>query len=463
MLKEIKRSNNWKETVDSIFKMFYKRCIDERIPALFDIGSIFGEEYEHEELYLKLVLVPKGRKITHTWIKDNLISSSTYHYVDDLESCCHNIIIQFNCNGVQKYGFNPILLSSDELIYCDLGDGEIINQTFNAYGRLNKPRILRKEKGDERVLTLSFLSIKELLNDTYTDSFDLYADFEYRKRTTDYEGSTGEFDEPDGIYHITYSSDASLLGEKYDPLLWIQGSKRLDIERLKLCLNQDVNNNISVISLDNQNIRALNPKNYNDDMDAGLVPFKKEAIEVLKNYYFVYGLRLIPKSNDFSSVLVDFVEDAIVFWEGEFNKFPKELKVELEPFNIKEVFKPFISEAMFAWQLGASFDFGEKENFYQQLADYYREHYENISFENELSFEIPGNISDFALLITKILKIANIKLEELRFVPEKLDLFTKILNNSIVLSDEEIRDIYEGFSYVLLRYLNERQRSIRNN
>ncbi len=457
MLNEIKRSNDWRETVESIFEMFYKRCVDERIPALFDLGSIFGEEFQYEELYLKLVLVPKGQEITHTWIKDNLSSSSTYCYSDDLQSCCHNIIVQFNCNGVQKYGFNPILLSSEELIYCDLGEGDVINQTYNAYGRINKPRILRKEKGEEKVITLSFLSIKELLNDTYSDSFDLYADFEYRKRTTDYEGDTGEFDEPDGMYHITYDPDASLLGEKYDPLLWIQGSKKLDIELLKLCLNQDINNNISVISLEHQNMRPLNPKNYNDDTNAGLVPFKKEAITVLRNYYFVYGLQLIPKSNEFSSVLVDFLDNAIVFWEGEFNKFPNELKEELVPFNIKEMFKPFISEAMFAWQLGARFDFAEKENFYQQLADYYRQHYEHISFENELSFEIPSTVSDFASLITKTLRIVNIKLEDLRFVPEKQDLFERILNNSIVLSDEEIRDAYEGFSYVLLRYLNEHQ------
>ena len=46
MLKEIKRSNNWRETVDSIFEIFYNRCVDERIPALFDVGSIFGEEFE---------------------------------------------------------------------------------------------------------------------------------------------------------------------------------------------------------------------------------------------------------------------------------------------------------------------------------------------------------------------------------------------------------------------------------
>ena len=100
-------------------------------------------------------------------------------------------------------------------------------------------------------------------------------------------------------------------------------------------------------------------------------------------------------------------------------------------------------------------DFSEKENFYQQLADYYRQHYEHASFENELSFEIPSDVSAFASLIIKVLKIANIKLEDLRFIPEKQSLFEKVLNNSITLSDEELRDAYEGFSYVLLRYLNE--------
>ncbi len=455
MLKEIKRSNNWRETVDSIFEMFYKRCVDERIPALFDVGSIFGEEFEYEELYLKLVLVPKGQKITHTWIKDNLSSSSTYHYANDWESCCHNIIVQFNCNGVQKYGFNPILLSSEELIYSDFGDGDVINQTFNAYKRLNKPRILQKENSKEKVITLSFLAIEDLINHTYDDSFDLYADFEYRKRTNDYKGETGEFDELDGRYHITYDPDASTFDEKHDPLLWIQGSKMLDIEKLRSCLSQEINNDISVISLDSQEMRPLNPGNYNDDTNAGLVPFTNDAIDVLRKYYFVYGLQLIPKTSEFSSVLVDFLDNAIVFWEGEFNKFPEELKEALVPFNIKEEFKPFISEAMFAWQLGARFDFAEKESFYQQLADYYRQHYEHVSFENELSFEIPSTVSVFASLITKVLKIANIELEDLRFIPEKQSLFERVINNSITLSIEQLRDAYEGFSYVLLRYLNE--------
>lgn len=455
MLYEIKRSNDWRETVDSIFEMFYKRCVDERIPALFDLGSVFGEEFQYEELYLKLVLVPKGERITNTWIKDNLRSSSIYCCDDDLKSRCHNIIVQFNCNGVQKYGFNPILLSSDDLIYCDLSEGDVINQTFNSSDKLTKPRILQKENIKEKVITLSYISIEDLLNDEYCDSFDLYADFEYRKRFSDYDGESGEFSEDDAMYHITYDAGEESFGGEADSLLWIQGSKKLDIQRLKLCLNQEVDNDISVISLDYQNMRSLNPNNYSDDTNAGLVPFKKEAITVLREYYFVYGLQLVPKNNEVSPVMVDFLDNAIVFWEGEFNKLPKELKAELAPFNIKEVFKPFISEAMFAWQLGARFDFAEKENFYQQLADYYRQHYEHASFENELSFEIPATTNAFALLVIKILKIANVSLEALHLTLEKQLLLKNILNNSIELSDKELKEVYEAFSWVLLRYLNE--------
>lgn len=455
MLKEIKRSNNWRETVESIFDTYYKQCIEERIPALYDCGSIFGEEFNYEEFYLKLVLVPKGKKIKQTWIQNNLSQSSMYCCDDDFNSCCHNIIVEFNCNGIKKYGFNPILLSSEELIYIDFGDGDIINQEYNAYNKLINPRILQKENTKEKLITLSFLSIESLINDAYSDSFDLYADFEYRKRNANYDGETGEYEEEDGKYHITFNSDNTSFTKEHGPLLWIQGSKRLDVDKLKSCLSQDINNDISVISLDNQEMRALNPNNYNDDTNAGLVPFKTDVITVLKKYYFVYGLQLIPKSNEFPSVLVDFLDNAIVFWEGEFNKFPDELKNELKPFNIKDIFKPFISEAMFAWQLGARFDYAEKENFYQQLADYYRSHYEHIAFEEELSFEIPNTTEELATIITKTLKIANIKLEDLRLVPDKQDLFKKILDNSLKLSADMLHDYYEGFSYVLLRYLNE--------
>ena len=458
MLNKIVKSNDWRETVKSIFDLFYDNCVKERIPALIDLGSIFDKNSDYEELYVKLVLVPNGEKIQKTWIKDNLSPSSTNVFGDEFDSRCHNLVVQFNYNGVQKYGFNSILLSSDDMIYVDFNDGEVIHQAYNAYDRIKKPRILQKENTSEKILTVSFLALEDLLNEGYDGSFDLYADFEFRKYTDNYQGEVGEFEELDGRYYITYDSNTPVLREENKaPLLWIQGSKKLDSVRLKQCLNEETDIALSVISLDTQKIRPHNPKNYNDDINAGLVPFSYDCIDLLKQYYLVYGLLLIPKRDDIPQVMIDFVDDYIVFWEGEYNKLPLEIKNELINYNIKKEISPFLSEAMFAWQLGCCFDYSEKEAFYQQLADYYREHHLQESIEKELSFDEPKTVCELGKFISKALAVVNLSLEDLRFVQDKHIMFEKICNNDINLDKQKISDAYEGFCYILLRCLNDKR------
>lgn len=111
------------------------------------------------------------------------------------------------------------------------------------------------------------------------------------------------------------------------------------------------------------NKRTLNENNYNDDTDAGLIVFSEDCFEYLRQRYIILGLTMIDTYNENQSYIIDNLEDIFVFWEGEFNKLPREVKVGLEKYNNIEKSTGIISPAMFEWQLNANWDWKNKAIF----------------------------------------------------------------------------------------------------
>lgn len=439
----ILNQNDWRKTVDSIFKHYFSLVKEERIPAL--INTRIDDDTE-EEMYLKLVLVPCGIRPTSTWIKPNLQKSSIIPFDSkyDLTDFCHNIVVEYNYKFNKRYAFNSHLLSDDEIVFVEQDGSDVACQVYNLYNTINKPNILQREKNRD-VITLYFPAIKELIASDYGDClYDLYVDFEYRIKLNEYTGEVGEFQTDTGLYSVGYSKSTP-----NEDLFYIMGSQKLDINNFEFETTKHYE--ISVVDLSTGKIRALNPKNYNDDTDAGLVVFDKVALKLLREYYYVYYLRLIPKTGDVEGVLIDVLDDCIVFWEGEFNGLPEEIKKALEKYNIKDKKDGIISDAMFSWQLEASWNFTDKLKPHQKLAYYFNEHYLQLCFENEMDFVEPENTQELKVFIEKTMKLLQLKIEDLNINAEKKNMLYDILKGkNIQFTKNDLSMFFEGFCYVLL-------------
>lgn len=439
--------NDWEKTVNSIFNHYFSLIKEDYIPALINLKTNDSTE---EELYLKLVLVPHGIKPTSTWIKGNLQKSSiiAFDYSKcDLGDFCHNIVVEYNYKFNKKYAFNSHLLSDDEIVFVEQDGGDIACQVYNVYNTISKPNILQHEKSKD-VIMLYFPAIKELVASDYEDYlYDLYVDFEYRIKLNEYTGSVGEFTTDNGLYSVGYSKTSP-----NQDLFYIIGSQKIEIKDLeyepKKCYK------ISVVDLSSGTIRKLNPKNYNDDTDAGLVVFDKTALKILQKFYYIYYLRLIPKTNDVDEVLIDILDDCIVFWEGEFNGLPEEIKKELEKYNIKNKKEGIISDAMFSWQLESNWNFADKLKPHQKLAYYFSEHYLHLCFENEMDFVEPENVEELKIFIEKTISLLQLDIEKLNINTEKKSMLQDILNGNIIdFSKPDLLMFFEGFCYIVLANL----------
>lgn len=154
----------------------------------------------------------------------------------------------------------------------------------------------------------------------------------------------------------------------------------------------------------NGNIRKIDESNWNDDMDAGLIVFNNKCLKYLKKRYLFIELSMIDMHTK-DSVLVDFVGNRVVFWEGEFNKLPYEVKKELEQYNVRKKCKGIISKAMFEWQLNCNLDYDKYEYSYQKIGKKVFENYFDIAFESGLSLDLPRTSKELKDKIDNLLKI----------------------------------------------------------
>lgn len=449
MIDKIKRSNKWQEVVDSIFELYNSNIQSDRIPALINLTD--DTEGNEEELYLKLVLVPKGIKVDKTWIKENLQKSSLveeYENEKDISYLCHNIITLYNYKFNKKYAFNSHLLTDEELVYLEQDDGDVAVQLYNLYNSINKPRLLQREKNDG-IISVYTPALKYLVSfEGDEGQYDLYADFEYRLNIEKYVGKTGSFTDEYGIYDITYNTN--VLNQK---MFWIIGSRKI---QLPVISENNPIKNIAVVNLNDNKIRELNPRNYNDDTEAGLVVFGKNVLKILKKYYYIFDLRLIPKKEGYPQSMIDILDDCVVFWEGEFNGLPKELKEEMIEYNIKDKTEGIISGAMFSWQLESKWDYSDKLRPHQKLAYYCYRHLPQLCIENEVDFTTPDDVESLCKFVKNIINLFSINIANMNIVDDKKKMINDIVEGkNIALSDKELIDFFEGFSYVLLKEIYE--------
>lgn len=292
-------------------------------------------------------------------------------------------------------------------------------------------------KNDDEILLLK-KSISSFIN-TEKNVFPHYVlsvEFEYR----DKKYKIDDF--------VEYKNDGCLITkERTNDFIWLLGT--FDIEYI---IPKD--NNLRIITNQlNGNIRNIDESNWNDDMDAGLIVFDKKSLKYLKERYIFLELAMVDMYTK-DSILVDFVSDKIVFWEGEFNKLPYEVKKELEKYNIKKKMNGIISPAMFECQLNGNLDYEKYEPYYQKLGKYILEKYFDIAYESRISTELPETYKDLIEKVNELLKLFSLEYKQLYKYEKGFFTLEKVLNNKYKPGPKISAELFDYFCYLLLEVVD---------
>lgn len=427
------------KTIKNILSYYYLFASKEDyIPAVVNVGNLFGDGCD---LYAKLIFVSKEHEVCRTWMKQNLIK--------DTSDGVFNLIVQYNYKFNNIYGINPMLMDETDVVMIEQTNPKIMNLVYDDNESINKKNILIYE--DENIF-IYYPMLKK-----YLDEYNLYLEFEYRQFKDGLDlGERSYFKTDAGFFDITYNLNDGFIGQNRN-LYWLRGTIKVKIGDNIPSKNDD---EYSVVSLSNGNIRKLNTSNYNDDVDAGLIVFSIDAIDIIKKYYFIYDLVLVPKIKGIRKCIVDILDNNIVFWEGEFNsKLPSEMKNALKKYNISNKTSNIISRAMYEWQLMGKWDIDEYLYPNQLLAKYIRSNYYELAVEKELDFYRPSNLEELKLFINKIFDLTKFNLDNEKMNPDKKNLLKSILLNKYSLKDlDDLYNIYQGFCYFMYKVMKNEVR-----
>jgi len=443
MLDKLRKCNNVEEVIKCIREFYHSYDSSNYIPGIYKEGSFLSTKEDHDgEFYAKLILRPDEKDIKQTWMKMNLsygfIDGSDEREKNDISNYIYNLIVQKNYFRHTVYTLNPYLYNDNEsAIYEKTQDNKNVanlvyyDPTFST----NEWPILISKNDDEILLLKK--SISSFIN-TEKNVFPHYVlsvEFEYR----DKKHKIDDF--------VEYKKDGCLITkERTNDFIWLLGTFDIDYITPK-------DNDLKIITNQlNGNIRNIDESNWNDDMDAGLIVFDKKCLKYLKERYIFLEFAMIDMYTK-DSILVDFVSDKIVFWEGEFNKLPYEMKKELEKYNIKKKMNGIISPAMFEWQLNGNLDYEKYEPYYQKLGKYVLENYFDIAYESRISTELPETYKDLIEKVNELLKLFSLEYKQLYKYEKRFFTLEKVLNNKYKPGSKISAELFDYFCYLLLEVI----------
>ena len=444
MLDKLRKCSNVEEVIKCIREFYHSYDSSNYIPGIYKEGSFLSTKENYDgEFYAKLILRPDEKDIKQTWMKMNLsygfIDGSDEREKNDISNYIYNLIVQKNYFRHTVYTLNPYLYNDNEsAIYEKTQDNKNVanlvyyDPTFST----NEWPILISKNDDEILLLKK--SISSFIN-TEKNVFPHYVlsvEFEYR----DKKHKIDDF--------VEYKEDGCLITkERTNDFIWLLGTFDIDYITPK-------DNDLKIITNQlNGNIRNIDESNWNDDMDAGLIVFDKKCLKYLKERYIFLEFAMIDMYTK-DSILVDFVSDKIVFWEGEFNKLPYEVKKELEKYNIKKKMNGIISPAMFEWQLNGNLDYGKYEPYYQKLGKYVLENYFDIAYESRISTELPETYNDLIEKVSELLKLLSLEYKQLYKYEKGFFALEKVLNNKYKPGPKISAELFDYFCYLLLEVVD---------
>lgn len=391
MLEVLNNCSTIEEIINEVKKFYNSYNNDYYIPAIYKEGSLIEGKGNNSEFYAKLIIRPSELELKESWVKMN----DTNDFIDEpskvsISDCVYNVVVTKKYYQNSLYTLNPNLYFSNDYVYEKNQDHKNVANIvyFDNSFSTNEWPILRSESDDE-ILVLK----QSLIN--YVENYKLSVEFEYRSKDFIIKEKNSIKENDYYVYNITG-----------DDMTWINATVDLDFiipdnNQLKL-----VTNSIS------GGTRPINEHNWNDDVDAGLLVFRPACLKMLKKRYIIIELHMIDLFTK-KSTLIDIVDDKVVFWEGEFNQLPYEIKKSLEPFNIKTNSKGIISKPMFEWQLNGNLEYDKFEYPYLKLGKNIIENYYDLACDMKCSLDLPNNSKELLEKINNILAIYKLKIDDL--------------------------------------------------
>lgn len=446
----LEKFNEIKNITDicEIVKNIYKNSKDLYIPAIINQGEFTTEK--GEDFYLKLVLAHHQLELSKTWLKSNMVFGIKDPDFEQLNSVyeilTENVITNRKVKGNSLYQLNPNI-GNDEIVEYEYDNNIFVNAFYNdEYSNVKgKPVLIQKNDKDIYVNKNVF---KSYLNDPDGNTYPKYrliAEIEYRTHNNNMELLESKiYKFKDCIFDVHTTKDQ----------MQILGSINIGIlpEQVKY-----EGRNIKVISLDTGKVRQHNPRNYDDDMNAGFILFKKEVLDILKEHYYIYHLTMYDKKNIENKYLVDILEDKVVFWEGEYNKLPISIKDKIDSFNFgADNESGIISPGMMAWQLNVDWNFHLKLYPEQQLAFVIKAKYFNAAIENGLYFTVPENLQEFKEFILKVEKVTEVSLIKFNQSHDDVKKLMQISKGELKSLDyEEMKLLYRKYCFQISRVIDD--------
>lgn len=443
--------NKTLEVISDILEYFYSKCDDNYFPVILNEGRLF-EGKDRRDLYLKVFANPKGNKIAKTWMVSNL--------ADGFSDGAFNFAVTYRYNFSDIVGINSYLLAYSNISLVEQKSKDVLEmEYFDGQKRLGNFKILKQ---DEKSTFLFFPAI-EFMTDVsrYDDEkFDLCIDCEFRQYIDDLSPDIfGDKEIDNGFVNLIYNENSPIFDDKNVPkkMYWLRFSIKLDLKKMKCAYKAEKHKTIDrrykVVDLETSTFRALNLSNYNDDMNAGVLMFSFDAVDVLKKYFYFYALELIPKNEDSKGCLYDYLEDRITFWEGEFNSnLPIEIREELLKYNLFDKTKNYISQAMFDWQLMSKWDIKDKLLPSQKLARLVADKDLNKAKESQIDFFPPRNVFEFSDFILKFMKLYNLEISLLPITLANKTKLSKIIDNDFTFeTNKDLFNNYEGLCLLFLK------------
>lgn len=460
MLDKLKSVETKESLVEVIINQFEELVKGDYMPAIIKDGELSSESENSEDFYLKLVIVPKDTIIEETWLQGNLNMTDTFY---EKELLAYNLVVYKNFKHEKIYQYNPQLFNDEEIWETDQTSLVFAQQNIEDSKSYETIPVFQFEEKNKKEILYINSKVLDRLNffTPYTPDFELCLEFEYRfsgdMDRLKSEETTLTNDSYRGF--ITISNNRDRKNKMMERgFTHVQGTIVINIDEiLTKTKTKNKISEIKVVNLDDSLIRNLNKNNYNDDTNAGLVVFSKECIDILKEEYHYNGLSLIPKRTEQRGVLIDILDDIVVFWEGEFNKFPKEIQDQLLAYNLIDRTENIISKFMYTWQLEANFKFMESALPNQQLGSYTYEHYNNKAISNNLEFWEPETVRELKIFIDKVNSVLEVKPYTFNKNLQDIKLLEKIRTESFSgkLNVGELKMLMQKYCFAVLKYLEE--------
>jgi len=447
ILDDIRKLSSLNEVEEYLKNLFVKNNCTRYIPAIVNEGLFTADS--GVDFYLKLILAHHKVKLEKTWLKDNLIFGIYDPDFDGGNSYydifVENVITLRKVKGNNLYQINPNI-TSDSVEEHEYDNNVLVNAYFNSEYSKGKGIPVLTTNDNKNLLVIKdvlFPFLNEISSNNYP-KYKLVAEYEYRTHDKQFIGLSS------GICHTNAGVHDVYIGEDS---IQIKGS--IDINLTKENSNQKPRG-VHIIDLLTSNVKEHNPRNFNDDLDAGFIIFSKEIINLLKDKYYFYDLMMFDKTDIQNRYLIDILSDKVVFWEGEYNKLPEETKDSIDKYNfVPYKIQNMISPGMKAWQLDADWNYDKKLFPEQLLAWKVRESYFNNAIEIGINFLIPNSICEFKEFIEKLEKTINTNLDNFDNRQKDVNTLLRIRNGEdLFLENDELTQLFRKYCYQICRVIS---------